>query len=92
MKYRVSGYVTFSATAEIEAENEQQAKDKFEGLGTPSLCHQCSDAGEGTEESGEVQLNGADDMRRRKAARRRLSDDVSGHGLCDTVAMEANPL
>lgn len=59
-RWIVEGYVTASAFAYVEAENEAEAKEKFEGLSAPSLCHHCSGAGEGTEESGEVTLNGWD--------------------------------
>ena len=60
-KWIVEGYVTMSAHATVEAKSAKEAKKKFGALGPPSLCHHCSDAGEGTEESGEVKLNGFDD-------------------------------
>ena len=62
MRWSVDGYVTFSAHAMVKAKTEQEAKEKFEELSAPSLCHQCSSAGVGTEESGEVTLNGSDDV------------------------------
>lgn len=60
-RWLVEGYVTVSAYATVEASSAKEAKEKFEDLAAPSLCNSCSDAGEGTEESGEVKLNGCDD-------------------------------
>lgn len=57
-KYRVSGWVSISVTAEVEAENEEGAKEAFLELQAPSLCWQCSEAGG---EDGTFQLNGFDD-------------------------------
>jgi hypothetical protein len=57
-KYRVWGYLTMGAYAEVEAENETEAREKAGQLGTPSLCHQCADAGGG---DGTWQLNEFDD-------------------------------
>lgn len=57
-RYRVEGYLTISATAEVEAENEAEAREKAQSLSTPSLCHQCSGAGGGHDT---WQLNGFDD-------------------------------
>ncbi len=55
-KYVVYGYLTISAFAEVEAENEEDAREKAQGLDAPGLCHHCSDAGAG--ESGTWTLNG----------------------------------
>ena len=58
MIYRVSGYLTMSCIADIEANSEEEARAKALGLSCPSLCHQCDDAGG----DGETwQLNGFDD-------------------------------
>lgn len=59
-RFRVYGYTTLSCFAEVEADNETEAREKFECLATPPFCWQCSSAGEGTEESGEVKLDGYD--------------------------------
>lgn len=58
MKYRVSGYLTISVTADIEAANEDEAKKKASSLGAPGLCHSCENAGGS---AGEWELNGFDD-------------------------------
>ena len=44
-KYRVWGYLTMSAYAEVEAGSEREAREKADQLGCPSLCHQCASAG-----------------------------------------------
>lgn len=56
--YIVSGYVTMSVVAEVEANSKAEAKRKAEELGIPGLCHQCSDAGG----EDEWTLNGFDDL------------------------------
>ncbi len=57
MKYIVSGYLTISVCAEIEADSEAEAKTKAEALDTPPLCHQCDGSGG----EGCWTLNGFDD-------------------------------
>lgn len=57
-KYNISGYLTISAFAVVEADSEEEARAKAEQLATPSLCHQCADAGGGDDT---WQLNGFDD-------------------------------
>lgn len=44
-KYIVSGYLTVSVCAEVDAASPDEAKEKAMGLGAPSLCHHCSEAG-----------------------------------------------
>lgn len=58
MMYRVSGYLTISAFALVEAGSEKEAREKAGDLGCPSLCYQCSEAG-GDEQT--WQLSGFDD-------------------------------
>jgi len=57
-KYAVSGWVSMSVWAEVEAEDEEGAKEAFLELQAPGLCWQCSGAG-GSD--GTFQLNGFDD-------------------------------
>jgi hypothetical protein len=57
-RYNVSGYLTISVCAVIEAESEEEARTKAESLGAPSLCHQCAGAGGS---NGTWQLNEFDD-------------------------------
>lgn len=56
--YRLSGYLTVSCVADIEANSEEEAREKAAQLSCPSLCHQCEDAG-GDPDT--WQLNGFDD-------------------------------
>lgn len=59
MKYLVSGYLTISVFKVVEAESEAAARRYAEeSLSPPSLCHQCSSAGDG---EGTWELNGFDD-------------------------------
>lgn len=58
-KYRVSGYLTISVTKVVEAESEEQAKQKALELCCPSLCHQCDGAGDDDPDA--WTLNGFDD-------------------------------
>ena len=58
-EYVVSGYLTISVVKTIRAKNERQARKKAASLAAPSLCHQCSSAGE--EDEGAWELNGFDD-------------------------------
>lgn len=55
--YYVSGYLTISVTAEIQARNKKEAREKAGDLSAPGLCHQCDNAGG----EGCWQLNGFDD-------------------------------
>lgn len=57
-KYQVAGWASISVWAEVEADSEQEAANKFMELQAPSLCHQCSDAGG---DGDTFQLNGFDD-------------------------------
>ena len=59
MKYLVSGYLTISACAVVEAENKEEAKEKALQLGTPTLCYQCCNTGHDCDS--EWGLNGFDD-------------------------------
>jgi hypothetical protein len=45
--YRVYGYLTISVVKDIKATSEDDARKKAEDLSAPSLCWQCSSAGEG---------------------------------------------
>lgn len=60
MKYAVHGYLTISCFAFVEADSEQEARDKAEALSAPMLCHQCD--GGGDNEGGEWMLNGWGDI------------------------------
>jgi hypothetical protein len=42
-KYIVSGTITISALIEVEADNEQEAREKAEDSPVISLCHYCAD-------------------------------------------------
>jgi hypothetical protein len=42
--FRVSGQVTISIFADVEAETEEEAMEKAYELSMPSLCHGCSSA------------------------------------------------
>ena len=53
------GYTTVDVTKTIEASSRKKAQEKFESLGVPGLCHQCSDAGGDHEDS--AQFNGVGD-------------------------------
>lgn len=57
--YIVSGYLTISVVKTVEAANEDEAREKAEGLSAPSLCHQCASAGDDDDDAWE--LNGFDD-------------------------------
>ena len=57
VKYIVSGYLTISVHAEVEAKSKEGAREKARELGVPGLCHQCDVAGG----EGEWTLNGFDD-------------------------------
>lgn len=57
-KYRISGYLTVSANAIVEAKDEAEARRKAADLACPSLCHQCEYAGG---DEGMWRLNGFDD-------------------------------
>jgi hypothetical protein len=57
-KFLVSGYLTVSVFAVIEAATPEEAKAKAENLAAPSLCHACENAGGGDHE---WTLNGFDD-------------------------------
>jgi hypothetical protein len=57
-KYRVSGYLTITVTAEIEADSAAEAKAKGLELQAPGLCYHCEAAGG---DEGEWQLGGFDD-------------------------------
>ncbi len=59
MIYRITGYLTISAIAEIEASSPEEALEKAQELSTPGLCHQCAGAGDSSE--GTWQLNEFDD-------------------------------
>ena len=58
--YRVSGYLTISVVKDVTARSEAEARRKAEDLQAPSLCWQCSSAGEGSDDVWE--LNGFDDV------------------------------
>lgn len=58
-EYLVHGYLTISVFATVKAKNEAEAREKAGALDTPSLCHQCEDAGSGAD--GTWELNGFDD-------------------------------
>jgi len=58
-RYVVNGYLTISVYKVIEAKNKAEARRKAECLAAPSLCNQCSSAGEGADE--EWELNEWDD-------------------------------
>ena len=57
--YIVDGYLTISVTAEINAENNKEARKKAKNLTPPNLCHQCD--GGGDNNAGEWTLNGWDE-------------------------------
>jgi len=58
-RFIVSGYLTISVSKEIEAASAEEAKEKAQGLVTPSLCWQCESAGRDHDET--WILNGFDD-------------------------------
>lgn len=57
--YLVSGYLTISVFKEIRATSIEEARKKAEVLSTPGLCYHCDKAGEGDDDTWE--LNGFDD-------------------------------
>ena len=57
--YTVYGYLTISVAKTIQAASKSAARKQAEDLQSPSLCHQCADAGSGKE--GVWELNGFDD-------------------------------
>jgi hypothetical protein len=57
--YVVSGYLTISVVKTIRAKDKRAARKKAESLAVPSLCYQCSSAGEDEDDTWE--LNGFDD-------------------------------
>jgi hypothetical protein len=52
--FRVSGLVMISLNAEIEAPNEETAREMAEDLYLPGLCHQCAEAGRDDPEEWEL--------------------------------------
>lgn len=59
-RYIVHAYLTISVVKEFEATGIADARVKAEGIGPPSLCHHCSSAGKGDDET--WVLNGFDDF------------------------------
>lgn len=57
--YVVSGYLTISVVKTVRASSRDEARKIAECLAAPSLCHQCSSAGE--HDDGVWELNGFDD-------------------------------
>lgn len=57
--YVVSGYLTISVSKRLQAKSKAEARRLAEDLSAPSLCHQCSCAGQDDEQV--WQLNGFDD-------------------------------
>jgi|1185.fasta_scaffold291798_2 hypothetical protein len=58
MRFRVSGYLTLTCVAEVEADSKEEAAEKARELPPPGLCHQCEGAGDG---ASEWQIGGFDD-------------------------------
>ena len=73
MRYLVSGWASISVNKEIEAESEEEAREKFMELCPPGLCWQCSTAGSGIEEC--FELNGWDDNLNITEVETRVADD-----------------
>jgi len=48
--FHLTAEVTISVTTTIEADSEEQAREKATALGLPTLCYQCSRAGEDPED------------------------------------------
>ena len=58
-RYIVNGYLTVGCFKEIEADSENEAREKALDLSVPSLCWQCESAGDSDESA--WSLNGIDD-------------------------------
>lgn len=58
MTYEVAGYLTISVAKTIEANSLEEALNKAHSLAAPTLCHQCSSAGQ---DDDTWELNGFDD-------------------------------
>ena len=57
--FQVYGYLTITVYKEIEANSEEEAREKALCLAPPELCYHCSRAG--CNDGGEWQLDGWDD-------------------------------
>ena len=51
MKFNVNAQVTISLYKRIEAGTPEEALEIAAGLAMPGLCHMCSEAGKGDDES-----------------------------------------
>ena len=58
-KFVVNGCLTISCYKVIEADSEEEAREKAMELSAPSLCHQCDSSGKHSNEC--WTLNGFDD-------------------------------
>jgi len=58
MKYRVHGHITISVMVDVEAENDDEAREKANEAGVATLCNGCATNNGSTEEWCAEELDG----------------------------------